>query len=180
MQHGDENAELLEIMDNIPAIIDQITQRLRYMMESLGMTAKTFAEQAGIPPATFSQTLENRNKPSLSTLLKIANGFPEWNPTWIILGQGEERIEISQNREGLFLENSFGEGVDTSVFQQNTNQKDWEKSAEKVAPSREISEELISKVVSETLLQQSSAEKRSITEIRVFYSDGSFETFVLK
>lgn len=167
-------------MDNIPAIIDQITQRLRYMMESLGMTAKTFAEQAGIPPATFSQTLENRNKPSLSTLLKIANGFPEWNPIWIILGQGEERIEISQNREGLFLENSFGEGLYTSVFQQNTNQKDRENWAEKVPPSREISEELISKVVSETLLQQSFAEKRSITEIRVFYSDGSFETFVLK
>ena len=145
-------------MDNIPATIDQITQRLRYMMESLGMTAKTFAEQAGIPPATFSQTLENRNKPSLSTLLKIANGFPEWNPTWIIFGQGEERMEISKNREGLFLENS----------------------EEKVAPSREVPEELISKVVSETLLQQSSAEKRSITEIRVFYSDGSFETFVLK
>ena len=98
----------------------------------------------------------------------------------IILGQVYERIEISQNREGLFLENSFGEGVDTSVFQQNTNQEDWEESAEKVAPSRELSEELISKVVSETLLQQSSAEKRSITEIRVFYSDGSFETFVLK
>ena len=180
MQRGNENAELLEIMDNIPAIIDQITQRLRYMMESLGMTAKTFAEQAGIPPATFSQTLENRNKPSLSTLLKIANGFPEWNPTWIILGQGEERIEISQNKKGFFLEKNFGERLDTSVFKQNTNQKGWENGAEKVAPSREISEELISKVVSETLLQQSSTEKRSITEIRVFYSDGSFETFVLK
>lgn len=177
---GNENVDLLEIMDNIPLIIDQITQRLRYMMESLGMTAKTFAEQAGIPPATFSQTLENRNKPSLSTLLKIAKGFPEWNPTWIILGQGEERIEISKNREGLFLENSFGEGLDTSVSQQNTNQKAWENSAEKLAPSREIPEDLISKVVSETLSQQNSIEKRSITEIRVFYSDGSFETFVLK
>ena len=89
-------------------------------------------------------------------------------------------MEISKNREGLFLENSFGEGVDTSVYQQNTNLKSWENSEEKVAPSREVAEELISKVVSETLLQQSSAEKRSITEIRVFYSDGSFETFVLK
>lgn len=178
--HGNEEMKLLEIMDNIPATIDQITQRLRHMMESLGITAKTFAERAGIPPATFSQTLENRNKPSLATLLKIAKGFPEWSPTWIFFGEGDERVEISKNREGLFLDSSFENTYNTSVYQRDANNIDRKSPVEDSLSSREISEDLISRVVSETLLQQTIVEEKSISEIRVFYSDGSFETFVLK
>ncbi len=167
-------------MDDLNNSIKQITARLRHMMETLGLNAKKFAELADIPPATLSQTLDNRNNPTLPTLLKISKGFPEWSLSWIISGEGPERIEISKNQEGINDDFAPLFSFESTDNKDSMRSKSMDFSNQKNDPTRVLTADFISKVVSETLIQKATIETRSISEIRVFYTDGSFETFILK
>lgn len=54
----------------------------------------SFAKYIGIPPTTYSNIAGGRfSEPKHGVLAKILKAFPELNPMWLMLGEGEMWLE---------------------------------------------------------------------------------------
>lgn len=88
--------------------MDFIT-RLRYFMDSAGITISQFADTCGIPRPTMSQLMNGRNKRiSDEVINKIHTGYPELSILWLMFGEGEmgstSNIETSEAQNGSNFE----------------------------------------------------------------------------
>jgi transcriptional regulator with XRE-family HTH domain len=68
--------------------MDNITERMRQVMESKGLNAKGFAELLGIQRSGLSHIYSGRNKPGLDLIQKILEVFPEVSADWLLTGKG--------------------------------------------------------------------------------------------
>lgn len=66
-----------------------ITDRIKHLMESKGLSAVLFAEKLGIQRSGLSHLFSGRNRPSLDLILKILEVFPDVTPEWLLRGQGD-------------------------------------------------------------------------------------------
>lgn len=123
--------------------------RIRKIMESQEMTQKTFAEYLGISAASLSSIFTEKTKPTLSTVGAIIYKFPEINLDWLVTGRGDMYKE-SETKE-LFNQPS-------DLFSAPVQQ-----------PKPIIQQEKVEVRV---------PAKREIKEIRIFFDDGTYETFV--
>lgn len=147
--------------------------RIKALMNHMGMSQKSFAAEICISEGTLSSYFSGRNNPSLSTLNNIHERFPEVNMDWLMDGKGEMfgssspvpmqkespeagRQAVPASASGLPLQTSFIEQI--SAPQQMPPQ------GSHVAYEGKIFDK----------------PSRKIAEIRVFYDDGTFETFAPK
>lgn len=79
-------------------------EKLLLLMKNEGLTSSRLAELLGIRPSGISHILSGRNNPSFELVQKILRRFPDINPDWLLLDQGEmyrqqsdEHIEGEQN-----------------------------------------------------------------------------------
>ena len=130
-----------------------------------GLTDGQFAEKIGISPASLSHILNGRNKPSLEVVMKIksACSYVDWD--WLVLGKGEmesrpeeEKVEFSLNENPIFSSNSQ---------EDSENRKEIASNAPFFTPKEIVREEI--KYIEKPA--------RKITEIRIFFDNGTFETF---
>ena len=130
-----------------------------------GLTDGQFAEKIGISPASLSHILNGRNKPSLEVVMKIksACSYVDWD--WLVLGKGEmesrpeeEKVEFSLNENPIFSSNTQ---VDSE------NRKEIASNAPFFTPKEIVREEI--KYIEKPA--------RKITEIRIFFDNGTYETF---
>ena len=63
--------------------------RLQKIMASEGLTAGKFADIVGVQPSAISHILSGRNKPGFEFISSILLNFPNIEPRWFILGEGE-------------------------------------------------------------------------------------------
>ena len=78
-----------------------VVSRLKYFMDSSGLTISQFADTCNIPRPTMSQLISGRNKRISNEIFdKIHNGFPNLSILWLMFGEGQmlvyENIEISE------------------------------------------------------------------------------------
>ena len=66
-----------------------ITDRIKHLMESKGLSAVAFAEKLGIQRSGLSHLFSGRNRPSLDLILKILEVFPDIQPEWLLQGKGD-------------------------------------------------------------------------------------------
>ena len=130
-----------------------------------GLTDGQFAEKIGISPASLSHILNGRNKPSLEVVMKIksACSYVDWD--WLVLGKGEmesrpeeEKVEFSLNENPIFSSNSQ---------EDSENRKEIASNAPFFTPKEIVREEI--KYIEKPA--------RKITEIRIFFDNGTYETF---
>ena len=130
-----------------------------------GLTDGQFAEKIGISPASLSHILNGRNKPSLEVVMKIksACSYVDWD--WLVLGKGEmesrpeeEKVEFSLNENSIFSSNSQ---------EDSENRKEIASNAPFFTPKEIVREEI--KYIEKPA--------RKITEIRIFFDNGTYETF---
>ncbi len=173
--------------------------RIEYLMNLYGLTPSQFSDKTGIQRASVSHILSNRNKPSLEILLKIYHAFNGVELAWLVAGEGNpptlnnEDIDIQDNvkedvvkdvQQGKNMLFSFmEEGVDinsgNSVQRSGINASARNvadgggavSSADTVAPYG-VEDECKRGVSIAT-----DADKR-IKEIKVFYNNGTYETFI--
>ncbi len=138
--------------------------RIKMVMTSVQMSQKIFAEAIGISAGTLSSILSGHTKPTLQTVVLITNRFPSIDMKWLITGEG------SMNINGMSAADA--NSVDASQVATPTpgempdlfsSQYSDEKPAVQDSP----------KVVEVPV-------KRCISEIRVFFDDGTYETYGLK
>lgn len=161
-------------------------------MDSRHMTQQEFSEYINIAPATLSSIFRGRTRPTLSIVDAVKNRFPEVSTDWLLFGK-EPMMINSADSEGVSDHSADGvvEGVGTGL------QPDFEPSFDFMAdPATDSGNAGVTvsaasappqpKTVSRPVNGQAVTVKnidrkqRSITEIRIFYDDQTWETFVPK
>ena len=173
-------------------------ERIRLIQEQLGLSQIEFANKLGISPASLSSILTGRTNPTSKHIMGIHQGFPEINVNWLMFGEGtmlaaghEGNDELQQaektNEDASASENSVtaeeqlgGENIEQrSLFTQE--QIAHPTIEQKVAAygSRREQRSTIrgnGSVISTAI--NIDKDERRIKEIRVFYNNGTYESFV--
>ena len=142
--------------------------RIKQILQKEGITATLFAEKIGISPASLSHILNGRNEPSLAVVTKIHESCGV-NLEWLIYGEGEMMVRSKNDDE---LENGALQGDEIPFFspipQGNLeNRKEIEPKTPYFTPKSVVNEEI--KYIEKP--------ERKITEIRIFFDNGTYETF---
>lgn len=74
--------------------MDLIDRFLQIVQES-GITKKQFYESIGVSKSTFYGWVDNRGGVNLNNIISILKAYPNYNPRWILLGEGEKTISYS-------------------------------------------------------------------------------------
>lgn len=147
--------------------------RISSLMKHMGMSQKRFAAEICISEGALSSIFSGRTKPTLNTVNNIHERFPEVNMGWLMDGKGEMFIsspsiplQTDPNEEGssVAITQISGLPIQSGFMEQVAN-------PQRMAPQTAIS-----------MSEGKNIDKplRRIAEIRVFYDDGTFETFSAK
>lgn len=152
--------------------------RIRQLMEDQHMTQQVFADYLQQSPATLSSIFNGRTRPTLNVIDAIKMKIPNINIEWLLYGTGERYVTYTKDAQeetsapmGNGVEpmlqfdtaappSSFGapQGTSTTVFPHGVNNTRSESPLGNMKfPDKE---------------------PRRVTEIRVYYDDHTYETFV--
>ena len=151
------------------------------IQESQQMSQREFADALGISPSSLSSIYNGHTSPTNNHVQAILRRFPEISITWLLFGEGEmvQRDDAASTpvaapapasasadrlKGGLL----FPEFVDGQ-----------QASSPEAIPSQSAATEGIvpGQVVVREIVKYTDKPQRKITEIRVFYDDGTFDTF---
>ena len=150
--------------------------RIRQLMESQHMTQQNFSEYIGISSPTLSNLFNGRTQPTMKHVNAIKKRFPSINLDWLMFGRGS-----------MFLVNHSGEdqGSETVAHASSEPLLDFDQPSptpQNVFPESRNSLGVQSTPVRMDKMDVKYVDKisRKITEIRVFYDDQTWESFVPK
>ena len=131
--------------------------RIYQLMKKQNMTQKEFANELCIAEGTLSSIFSGRTKPSNNIVYSIHERFPEVSISWLMFGEGEmDKVEVPSNSQVIQSTPTPSVIPTTPDLFQNTNLQQ--------NPVKEI-------------IQYIEKPQRQITEIRVFFDDGTYQTF---
>lgn len=140
--------------------------RIEEIMQKIGVSSSQFAKIIGMKQASLSHILTGRNNPSLDVVMKINQAFPDINLKWLLYGEGEmgtPNYHISDTNENEEISDSENE---YPIFPKSM--LDEFSTAEQRSSARDSS----------NIGQKTNVPTRKVVEIRVFYNDGTYETFL--
>ena len=159
--------------------------RISELMSYKNMQAKTFAEATGISSASLSHILNGRNNPTLSTYKAILGAFPEISSDWLIFGDGPmvKGAQTEQNTDNIENQSDMPkQNAEQFVFEQpdlfsspivNATNVQPVTSVEAARPQTVVKEKPVIKEV----VKYIDKKPRKVVEVRIFYDDGTYETF---
>lgn len=171
-------------------------ERIELLMKCYNLSSSQFADKTGIQRASVSHILSGRNKPSLEVMLKIYESFPGLDMKWLMTGVGEEPVgDVSavkesspaQQSSGLFggFESEAGnEGhlpfvnavVPESVIP--VAKKPRIQPEQQRLPDAAVTQPDKRRATQPRVAAQTPVSQRKIKEVRVFYTDGTYEVLV--
>lgn len=145
-------------------------------MESQHMTQQVFAQFIKISPATLSGIFNGRTNPSLNIVEAIKNSLPSISTDWLLFGNGPMYIDVSK-----------GESVASAGGSTDSKEALLDFETPSTAPS------ILSQVggfvqgvnstpknMEQFVVKNIDKPQRKITEIRIFFDDQTWETFLPK
>lgn len=162
--------------------------RIRLLMESQHMNQQSFASFLGMAPATLSSILQERTRPTLTTVDLVHKKMPKVNLTWLISGEGSMYSESNDtaNSGSEYHDEGAVSGAAALVSPSGELGFDFDDAKEPAAPisqnTASRSGHSVRQVNQNASLDVKTFDKqpRKITEIRVFYDDQTWESFVPK
>ncbi len=149
--------------------------RIKHLMESQHMTQNTFAQFIGLSPATLSSIFNGRTNPTLATVEAIRSKLPLLNTDWLVFGTGAMFKKSSSDDNAAsdietqpFQPPLLFDAEDTTPPSQGTDENPRQYTPKSVPNTKNI----VMKNIDKT--------NKSIVEIRVFYNDQTYESFVPK
>ena len=164
--------------------------RIRKIMESQHMTQQVFADFIGLAPATLSSIYNERTRPTLSVVEAIKKKIPNISTDWLMFGTGDMYISTPASSaspaspapaDSLFPADDRGtNGGQTaqnpmldfdqpqSPIPQQTVQASYPFNS--VRNTRSEMDRMEVKIIDKP--------QRRVKEIRVFYDDQTWETFI--
>lgn len=175
-------------------------ERIRQLMLDKGMTQKTFASELCIAEATLSGIYNGRTRPTNLTISAIHERFPDVNISWLMFGEGDMYVSVSSEQhvgdahadesKSLTVEGDLFRNSHTSTEVKGTGGRMSEANGVSVTgtsqPSGGGAVNGVSAVSPVTSIMPSQIQyiekyidkpQRKITEIRIFFDDGTYETF---
>ncbi len=163
-----------------------IVSRIKTFMAEFEIQSSQFADACNIPRPTISQILSGRNKKISDEIInKIHKAYPALSISWLLFGEGN-------------MSNDLTESINSSNHHQNTNFFDDNKpklqtsNIANLFSDKNISNDKDSNTSVENDIfpnnsqstfinfsnNQTSKNKKRITNILVFYEDNSFDSFI--
>lgn len=157
-------------------------------MDAQHMNQQTFANATGIGSASLSSIFTGRTRPTLNHVDAILDKFPNVNPLWLLKGQGGMFLMAddsnvmhsggddaqSGNASGTSSASQYGGlfatdnlSVEPNLFNSHNNPSPSTSAGTPHTRNQQMSFHPIT-------------QQRKITEIRIFYDDQTWETFVPK
>jgi len=157
--------------------MNMMKDRIKQLMISQHMTQQGFADFIGIASATLSNILNGKSNPTLNIVDAIKNKLPSINITWLLYGEGEMFNDQPQGlAAGSPDEGHHSNNIQTDMFANATSptpqggsQKGYPQGG-RFAPSNDSLEKV--KIIDKP--------QKHITEIRIFFDDQTYESFVPK
>ncbi|MBR0046107.1 MAG: helix-turn-helix transcriptional regulator [Bacteroidaceae bacterium] len=181
-------------------------EKIELIIQDKHLNSTQFCNEVCIAQGTLSHIRSGRTEPTLNTLRSIAQAFPDINPAWLFYGEepmykktdsptpqeadaddtyiynndgGEEvsgdnqlSFEFSANGAPTSPKGNsmMGNGGSSSLSQGGGSSR---RSSAQSAVSAPVN---VQEIVAETLKQQQKPQ-RKVVEVRIFFDDGTFETF---
>lgn len=145
-------------------------ERILKIIEKERLTPARFAESIGIQRSAMSHIASGRNNPSLDVVTKILERYPYINSEWLLFGKGPMCNTTEENTNeapSLFNEN----GVNRPEIQVKP---EYARETQVKTSVYERKQPEIEKVI------YKEPPAKTISKIMVFYSDNTFDTFVLE
>lgn len=167
--------------------------RIKKIMESQKMTQQEFSDYIKIAPATLSSIFTGRTRPSLSVVEAIKNRFRDISTDWLMFGVGPmfKTVDVAADQHGnemakRGLDNGlavdFSDAPSASMYGNDaplpygaSDGSDGQMTGEAAGMEANSSKE--GKVA---VVKKCDKPQRRISEIRIFYDDQTWETFVPK
>lgn len=182
--------------------------RIRQLMEAQHMNQQEFAKFTGLGTASLSSIFTGRTNPTMNHVMAIMKTFPNINPKWLLMGEGGMLLngngEDSQQSENsnagvagivigtgemtgddLQKANGMAGGANHSTMQTDNMADELPLFANPAKPAggyRNASKQpsFASRSETNVPVNPSAVSYKKITEIRVFFDDQTWESFVPK
>lgn len=134
---------------------DRIYQLMKYQ----GMSQKEFASTLCIAEGTLSGIFTGRTRPTNNIVNAIHECFPHISINWLMFGEGDMLLDDASSQPAA------APAGQADLFSSVNN------------PSAEANPAPVPAPQIQEVVKYIDKPQRKITEIRVFYDDGTFETF---
>lgn len=148
-------------------------ERIRQIMELRQMTQQDFAGFLGMSPATLSSILTGRTNPTLQVVNAVKNKMPSISTDWLMFGKGE-MYETDGKEASAPSEANLVEKTQEPMLAFGDNDNELPTMRRHAQVKSEVQNERVS------LVKNVDKVERKITEIRIFYDDQTWETFLPK
>ncbi len=159
-------------------------ERIRQVMDFLGMSQQDFAQKLGISPASLSNIFNGRSKPTNNHVQAIHRAFPKIDTNWLMFGEGVMLGEGGSDSPNSDMPNpsassNFGFPANSSDEGNGGSKKEmggmelFSTLPNTASGTQNKERQAAPKVITETRII-----RPKILEIRVFYDDQTFESFV--
>lgn len=168
-------------------------EQINVIMEKEGLTPAQFASAIGIQRAQVSHLQNNRNHVSLDVVKRIHAAFPSISAEWLLTGNGSYYIEGSgpspSSQESMSFQGGNmlfddlepdSEAVDATPQPSENRKISSEDRASSFFCKENVSEQPLNDMQNADVqcVEHEKQCHRNILEIKVFYDDGTYETFV--
>jgi len=156
--------------------------RVKQIMESMHMTQQVFAQFIEMSPASLSSIFNGRTSPTLNIVEAIKKKIPDINTDWLMFGSGSMYVQqgsgVSKDSPDLFG-NDDGPVSDSDFSSSPIIQSEHHPSTDSHSDTsfdnivRNVRPEIIREEI-----KYIDKPQRKITEIRIYFDDLTYETFV--
>ncbi len=165
--------------------------RITRFLTKENISPAEFADKIGVQRSSVSHVLNGRNYPSASFIQKMLMVYPQLNPRWLLLGDGEMTMttvqsipapslfDFSSSKEveikpaaPISVEdmNDLATAPDSSIGKQNVSQKQPDK------PSIEVVESQVKETIEKSAVT-TEVREREIDKIIILYKDKTFTSY---
>ena len=146
------------------------------------MTQQVFAQFIKISPATLSGIFNGRTNPSLNIVEAIKNSLPSISTDWLMFGTGPMYIDVSKGNQGTDAAAAASSAAVAdgreALLDFDTPQSALPSGGQPNVYGHGVNS--TPKNIDTFLLKNVDKPQRKITEIRIFYDDQTWESFVPK
>jgi len=147
--------------------------RIKQIMLQERLNQKDFAATTGISPATLSSIFNGRTSPTLNHAEALHRRFPKLNMSWLMFGEGDMYVKDtpaeSEAQDGALDASLSGERSASSYASADFG-------GAPMLPFDHAGGDPRTPVIREVVKYVDKPQRR-ITEIRIFFDDGTYETF---
>lgn len=156
--------------------------RIKKIMEEQQMTQQEFADFLQQSPATLSSIFNGRTRPTLNVVDAIKAKIPDISIEWLLYGTGEMFVtHPEQSPEGFAGVQEHGQDLMLDFDNSHQNGPLFAQNMAKNASASPVVQQNAKNFHPERGYEEVrivEKEPRRVTEIRVYYDDQTFETFV--